>query len=199
MAQPANDDWHDDPRVRKLRAGGSARIEAISALFRDVRPRLHGYFRKHVHKDEIAEELVMETFERVVKYIDGYRGDAPFDGWFWSIARNCLNDWFDAARRTPSGVELDAQEQEVGDALLDRVLGGADDPEARTCVERALDAYEAEHPDRAETIRLVVVEGWDMEQLATYLKRTAGATREYLSQCRKKLEALLAPCMELIG
>ena len=45
------------------------------------------------------------------------------------------------------------------------------------------------------------VEGADVTLFdqANVLKRTPGATREYLSQCRKKLKAFLEPCREFLG
>ena len=60
-------------------------------------------------------------------------------------------------------------------------------PEDVDCVRRAWRAFTADHPQRAEALNLAILEEWSPVELADYLGRSYGATREYLSQCRKVL------------
>ncbi len=72
--------------------------------------------------------------------------------------------------------------------------GGLED-----CVRKAYAAFAESHVDRAEILARVAFEGWSIEDVAAVLKRTPGATREYLSQCRKKLKAFLEPCRDYLA
>ena len=57
--------------------------------------------------------------------------------------------------------------------------------EDAACVRRAWRAFAADHPERAEALERAVLEEWNTAELAAFLNRSAGATREYVSQCRK--------------
>ena len=56
----------------------------------------------------------------------------------------------------------------------------------------------ADFPDRARAIGFLVIEEWSVEDIARALGRTPGATREFLSQCRKKLRPYIEDCLELL-
>jgi len=42
----------------------------------------------------IAEDLVQDVFERILKYRATWRGDAPFSAWLFRIARNARADYY---------------------------------------------------------------------------------------------------------
>jgi RNA polymerase sigma-70 factor (ECF subfamily) len=73
-----------------------------------------------------------------------------------------------------------------------------DSAELEDCVRRAYTRFAEAYADRAEILSRVAFDGWDIDDVAVALRRTNGATREYLSQCRKKLKIFLEPCKELL-
>jgi len=42
----------------------------------------------------VAEDLVQDVFERILKYRATWRGDAPFPAWLFRIARNARADYY---------------------------------------------------------------------------------------------------------
>ena len=42
----------------------------------------------------VAEDLVQDVFERILKYRATYRGDAPLPAWLFRIARNARADYY---------------------------------------------------------------------------------------------------------
>ena len=72
------------------------------------------------------------------------------------------------------------------------------DGNATECVKIAKIAFEKDHPERAKAIELSAIEGWTIKELAVFLDRSEGATREYLSQCRKFLKPYTEPCREYL-
>lgn len=185
----------DDQCLAQLRRGGNARAQAISHLYRTYAPRFRGYFMKHRLAPEHADEIVQDVFVSLVRHCDDFRGDTRFDAWMWAVARNALMDHF--RRQRP--------EDELDDAILDTLVDPASQPEAQAshglddCVQKAYSRFAQAHADRAEILAKVAFEDWSIEDAATALKRTPGATREYLSQCRKKLKVFLEPCLEFLG
>jgi RNA polymerase sigma-70 factor (ECF subfamily) len=129
-----------------------------------------------------------------VRHCGDFRGEARIDAWLWSIARNCLMDHF---RRARPEVVLDDDE-------LIAAAGAAPEPQRDTgggldeCVRKAYATFALANADRAEVLARVAFDDWRIEDVAAMLKRSNGATREYLSQCRKKLKTFLEQCREYL-
>ena len=185
----------DQTSLDGIRRGGATRAEGIVRLYRAYARRFLGYFLKHRVPREQAEELVQDVFVSIVRHCGEFRGEARIDAWMWAIARNAL---IDHVRRQRPEVALQ------DDELLDAAGATVDPPshdarDLEDCVRRAYAAFAAAHEDRAQVLALVVYEEWDISDVAAMVRRTPGATREYLSQCRKKLRPFLEPCRELLG
>lgn len=181
----------------QLRADGAARQHGVTRLYHAFAARFYGFFRRHRIDDAAAEDLVQETFIRIVRGCHDFRGDSPFEAWLWSIARNCM---LDHLRRVQSTVNMD---HDAIDALADtdpalQVPPSLAGSHLDDCVHNGMARFAEMYPARAEALRLVTFEHWDMNALATYLARSPAATREYVSQCRKKLRAFLEDCKEFL-
>jgi RNA polymerase sigma-70 factor (ECF subfamily) len=185
----------DQQCLDHIRLGGKARADGLSQLYRAYARRFLGYLLKHRVPREHAEELVQDVFINVVRHCDAFRGETRIDAWMWSIVRNILIDY--VRRQRP--------EFAVDDDELIRLAGASDahpqgsSAEIDECVRKAFAAFSAVNSDRAQVLTLVAFEGWSIDDVAAMLKRTPGATREYLSQCRKKLKDFLQPCRQFLA
>jgi RNA polymerase sigma-70 factor (ECF subfamily) len=188
-----------DPRIPRLRAGGKARQQVIAELFLEMGPKLQRYFERKGAAPQRAEELVGDVFERILRSCDTYRGDAPLEAWAWSIAPNVMNDEFAAAGKRRGEVALDAMDPEPAQRLLDAARGATADPSIEHCIKRAFAEFSRAQPQCAEALTTLAMEGLDTTALAAVLGRTEGATREFISQCRKKLAVLLEPCLDMLS
>jgi RNA polymerase sigma-70 factor (ECF subfamily) len=63
------------------------------------------------------------------------------------------------------------------------------------CVADGLEQFAMEMPDRAVALNLYL-EGASMEDISVQIGRSVSATKEYLSQCRKKIKPYIAHCTE---
>jgi len=178
--------------------GGKLAERGMENLFKLYGQRIKSFFRRHRFSDEEAADLLQETFIKVYRSADKFQGQSKVSTWLWTIARNSMLDYLRAKKPTDSYDEmLDGDLLEfscITDAhSMEDVMG------LRDCVHRGFTAFSSEHPERASVMRLAVFEEWDIEELATFLTRTPAATREYLSQCRKKMRDFFEPCRDLIG
>ena len=175
--------------------GGRARAEGIAELYRAYGRRILGYYLRNRATRAEAEDLIQDVFVSVVRNCGQYKGESRIDVWLWSIARNRL---IDHVRQKKPLVEMGDEELV---ALADAQQSSADadmNSGLTECVRKAFDAFGRADNDRAQTIMLAVVEGWSIKDMASFLDRTPAATREYLSQCRKKLRVFLEPCREYL-
>jgi RNA polymerase sigma factor (sigma-70 family) len=126
--------------------------------------------------------------------IGSYRGESPLRAWAWAIARNEMRMYWRAAER------LEDPEEPETLAML-RVGsddGSRDAAELIDCVRAALRRFEHQFRDQAQALRLIVQYEWGIAEVAKHLRRTVGATREYLSQARKRLAPFIGPCRGLL-
>lgn len=183
--------------LHRIAEGGAARQAAIAELYRRYAGRFRGYFRNHRLSDETAEDLVQELFIKVVRACGDFRGDARADTWLWAIARNTLMSHLRS--RLPEMNMDDDQLQALADtlpALQTSAPQPADDVDG--CVSAGIGEFSRVFPERGQVMVLLVQNEWSAEQIAGFLGRTPGATREYLSQCRKKLKPYIEHCLELL-
>lgn len=179
--------------LRLIAMGGKPAEQGMEQLFKLYASRIKAFFRRHRMSDEEAADLLQETFIKVYRSADKFQGNAKVSTWIWSIARNCMLDYLRAKKPNESLDELQEEGSSV-EALV--VQGHEDHGHIQDCVQRGFVAFAKSFPDRAHAMRLAAFEGWDMEELASFLSRTPAATREYISQCRKKLTPFLEHCRD---
>lgn len=177
--------------------GGKLAERGMEGLFRLYGSRIKAFFRRHRLNDDEAADLLQETFIKIFRSADKFNGQSKVATWLWTIARNSMLDYLRAKRPTESidemldGELLDMDCIATLPCLVERL-------DLQNCIQRGFTAFSEEHPERASVMRLAVFEEWNIEEVAAFLARTPAATREYLSQCRKRLRVFLEPCRELI-
>ncbi|MFC6270498.1 RNA polymerase sigma factor [Pseudoalteromonas fenneropenaei] len=63
-------------------------LNCLAPLFERYKVRLFNFFRRTGYAAEISEDLVQETFMRVLAYRSSYQGESAFSTWLYGIARN---------------------------------------------------------------------------------------------------------------
>ena len=179
--------------IRKIRLGGRDREQAVAELYTRFSPGLYGYFmRSGVAQDDV-QELVQDVFVQVVRKVHTFRGESKISTWLWSVARNRRLMYF--RQKHPPVQELNESMFTHDGPSSEERLQHTD---MKECVEEGFGRFAAVEQDKAEVLRLVVWHGWSMKDVAGFLDKKLGATREYLSQCRKKLKPFIAHCVELL-
>ncbi len=173
--------YRETPHERRLAARFQAgEAEALSGLFDLHVDRVYAYARHLLGNREDAEEVVSEAFLRAFERAASFRGECPFRGWLFAIARNLCSD----RRRQPRLLLLDSDEAErQGD-------GGRQSAQMETgaLVRRIL-------ADMSEEYRVVLtlcdVEQWDAREVAAMLDKSLPATKSMLYRARQTLRAQL--------
>ncbi len=77
-----------------MHAYGAGELEAFEALYQRYRGALYRFFSRQTGSPALGEELMQESFMRLIHARSRYRPDAPFKVYFWRIARNLLIDHY---------------------------------------------------------------------------------------------------------
>lgn len=103
----------DSELVAAARRG---RSDAIGVLVARYSPRLHRFLLRLVSEPLLAEDILQETWLRVVERLDRYDAAQPFAAWLFAVAHHCAIDVFrQRARQTHYfGARAEPHEQEGG-------------------------------------------------------------------------------------
>ena len=188
----------EDQIIKLIRAGGRAAEAGIKALYQTTsQPMLRFFVSRGVSGDE-AEDILQESIVKIVRGAGGYSGQGTAKAWIWQVARNCLTDYL---RKQMRLAEHEAVFDDEAWNRLEEVTASptptTTEPSVDDCVAAGLAAFAKRVPDRVYVLTLQM-EGNSIEEIASRIGRTVGATKEYLSQCRKKLQPFLEHCVELL-
>lgn len=89
----------DEELMAKYQAGDSKAMEILFARFQKP---LYNFFYRMVGRRETAEDLVQETFIKLCRFGNSFRGsDAKFTTWLYSVAGNQCRDHLRYSVRRP--------------------------------------------------------------------------------------------------
>ena len=92
LSEPLNlEALADNYLMAKVRDGDP---EKLGLLYERYKRPLLGFFVGMVRDKELGEDLVQNTFMRILRYKHLFRGDGDFRTWMFHIARNVKNDHF---------------------------------------------------------------------------------------------------------
>jgi len=170
--------------VVRLKAGDPAAFEAIYEAYR---PRLFGFLVRLSRRRDLAEDLLEETWLRLVTRSATLADDARLGPWLFTVARNLYFSW----RRSRA---VDASRTSELDPAWPAPEGG-DSPfesAARAELERRVEAALACLPLRdRELLLLVGVEGLTPSEAAAVCGVPTVTLRARLHRAREKLAAAM--------
>ncbi len=176
MDEPAIDPATELASLRRLDPA------AIDRVFDDYSPRLNGFLRRMGASVEVSEELVQETFVRLVRHAPRLADGTRVGAWLFTVARNLWIShrrwaWVDGTRL----LELAWSPRRHPPTPADQAAAN----EAQARVERAVAALPAV---QREVFLLVVGEGLDPAEAAAVLGITPEAARQRLARARRAVE-----------
>ena len=83
-------------------------MRKIEKIYREYYDTVFKYLFCLTHDKELSEDLVQETFVRMIKNIDKFEGKSKLSSWLCEIAKNL---WIDYLRKNKRKVELNENEE----------------------------------------------------------------------------------------
>lgn len=100
--------------------------EALAQLYRSYRDNVYRICLRMVRNPSDAEDLVQETFLRVIKKIHTFRGDSQFTTWLYRVTKNVAL----MQLRKPKFATLDFDEARDRDEFLESINRAGSQPDA---------------------------------------------------------------------
>jgi RNA polymerase sigma-70 factor (ECF subfamily) len=185
--------------MRACREGGAAIERALRELDRAFFAILYRDAIRILRDSEATRDLVQDTFIKVWRRCASYRGESELLRWIKVILRHGA---IERLRQTAREVPMEDWEGLTEDAsrkVYELSVELNPTPEALACraeyevqFRSGWKRFHEEDPLHAGVMTWIVEDGLSNDDIAQLLDRTPGATREFVSQCRKRARRYLA-------
>jgi len=178
----------DGELLQAIAEGASPAFDELYARYAD---RTYSLLNRIAAGRADPEDLLQETFLRVIQHAGDFREGAPFKPWFFTIARNiAFNKMEYAKRRNALEVktdltELNPMESEHRSSNPSTI---AEDDEVKRLLPHALDQLSACH---REIVVLIFFEGLSYAEASEITGTSAGTLRTRTFYALKKLRDVL--------
>ena len=156
---------------------------AWDVLFRRYQLPLYVYAVELVHSEQVALDIVQETFIAAVKHIDGLREDGKFGSWLFGIARQkIIQRW---RKRTEILVEeIPEALDELADSPDEWLIRRESEAEFMNLLEQLSSSHRS-------VLLLHFIEDFSLEEIAQIEATTIGTVKSRLHYAKKSLRKLL--------
>ena len=161
------------------------KLPELETLYTMYRADLYRYLCHLTRDPAQAENLLSETFLRVLRRLPSFRGDCEVRTCLFGIARNI---WRESLRKRRDAVSLDDPE-----ATLERCLGQdtlTDTADARRALQRVEQLLDGMEPRVGQVVRLRAA-GYSYAEIAARLSITENSARVIEHRARTALKTTL--------
>jgi RNA polymerase sigma-70 factor (ECF subfamily) len=104
----------------QVKAGNT---DKLALLFERHHKPLFGFFYHLTQNRQSSEDLVQNTFYRILKYSNNFQGEGTFRAWMYSIARNSSADFFNKNKNHHTSEEISYWEDKLpaGSNIVDKI------------------------------------------------------------------------------
>ena len=140
---------------------------------------------------EDARDLVQKfIIDKLCMQSDSIKNIEFARTWMYRVLRNMVNDKGRVLKKNREVPFDEDRDQSQAPKILE------ENQTRSGCVQEQLAKFREAEPQRAEVIDLIQ-KGFNTEEIRLIIKRSYGATREFMSQCRKKFKPFIEICIEI--
>lgn len=180
----------DDALITAL-CDPTQRREAALQLHRRYAHRFMAWLTRRGLDHASAEDGVQEAFIRLIRRAETFSPQGQGRAWIWTVARSA---WLDDAKKRAQQSPVQMYEDDLDEATSPDVASTSN---YQDCVHGQLQRFAQAWPEAGQAVIWAAADGLKTTQIAELLGRSAGATREFLSQARKRLRQYMEPCIGL--
>lgn len=158
-------------------------LDHLGLLYERYKKQLFGFFYNLNRDKDLSEDLVQNTFIRIIKYKHGFKGDGEFKSWMFHIARNVNIDHFKKNKRNNETDSLEAWQEEVTDDVETQL--SIDREGNLQLLEKAIDQLDYE---KRELITMSKIKGIKYKEIGEVLSCSEGAVKVKVFRALRELK-----------
>jgi RNA polymerase sigma-70 factor (ECF subfamily) len=170
---------------------------AFEVLMRRLEGPLLRYVLRLVPREDVAQDILQDTFLRVIRNAQTYQPTAKVSTWIYTIARNLCLDRY-RRQRVRREESLDAELFGEEGLSLHNILHDpeAPDPSEQVAGERFMEklaaALERLNPDQRDVFVLREVQGYKFTEIAELVGESENTVKSRMRYALQTLQRLLA-------
>jgi len=181
--------------IQRLR-DGTGREESFRTLFDRFYWPLFRFFEHRGFSTEECQDLIQETFIRVYRGIEAFRGESRWEHWLFRIAANtAIKALRHRAAAKRAGQEVPLEEEDEGE-LQAMAAGGSASGTAeplrqllgKEMKDLLIEAIEGLPTQMRRCVRLRVLQDLDYHEIAEILQLAPSTVKVQLFKARKRLQ-----------
>jgi RNA polymerase sigma-70 factor (ECF subfamily) len=146
-------------------------------------------------RKEDAEDAVQQAFVALFRSLPRFRWDASLETWVYRITRNvCMSRMRRRYRKGPLNMRVSAET--LNGELADSGPGPAQQMQRKQSAARLYRALDRLPASWRTVFVLAEIEGRGLREVAAIVNRPVGTVKSRLFRARRKLAAILRPCLE---
>ena len=155
--------------------------KAFNELITIYYPYVSKFLVKLTSDEEIAQDLVQETFLKLIINIEKFdvKGTAKFSTYLMKIARNCYLDYLRKKQRISSEVDIET----ISDAISIE-----DKIEKKEELNRVLEELEQLPFEQAQAIKMKYLEEYSLKEIANKMGTKSITIKSRIYEGKKRLE-----------
>lgn len=155
--------------------------EAFNELITIYYPYVSKFLVKLTSDEEIAQDLVQETFLKLIINIEKFdvKGTAKFSTYLIKIAKNCYLDYLKREQRISSEVDIET----ISDAISIE-----DKIEKKEELNKVLEELEQLPFEQAQAIKMKYLEEYSLKEIANKMGTKSVTIKSRIHEGKKKLE-----------
>jgi len=163
----------------------ATREASFRTLISTNKERLYWHIRKIVLNHEDADDVLQNTFVKVFKHIDGFKGQSKLFSWMYRIATNEAINYINK-RAKHAGIDIQTYGEQRADSLEADVYFDGD--EIQLQLQRAI----AKLPQKQQLVfNMRYFDELKYEDMSDILDTSVGALKASYHHARKKIETYL--------
>ena len=146
-------------------------------------------FRYEKNKDD-AEFLLNKAFYKILKNLDSYQPQVPFEAWIRRITINTAIDEYRKSQRS----KVDYVEEPMQVASLSEMDYNTADQQFDA--DQLIALIQRLPPISQKVFNLYIIDGYNHKEIADHLGMSEGTSKWHLSSARKKLQEMMRKLMD---
>jgi RNA polymerase sigma factor (sigma-70 family) len=164
-------------------------------LFESLRNKMIGhYIKKFKLNEESAQDLTHESLITIMEKAHTVKEPKAFVGWCWIVTDRKALDYLRKNKREKLEFNTDKFDNKIKQKTNINI--NINNIEQRDCIRKGTEKFKKEYHNRYYALELYA-QGYTHAEIAAHIDKTPGATKEFISQCRKIVDTFIGHCKEI--
>ena len=172
---------YKEPNVSLIKKAQKQHPVAQKQLYELYAPKMLSICRQYIKDTDMAEEIMLNGFIKMFKYLDKYEFKGSFEGWIRKIVvRECIT----FLNKSTLFVSLEEEQLQIEDGDYEAEESSMDIEQIQKMIDNLPDGYRM-------VFNLYAIEGYKHQEIAETLSISVNTSKSQLHKARKMLQQQL--------